>query len=227
MDAQTQVTHSEAPTRPAGVPAVAQEVNGQFFMEDSKGKLTPLKTIKAAHLLEDETVRRIMDFAVPLNEQIQRFKQHTLDDVASLLSVFDQDAGVKSKGGRKGNVTLNSFDGRLKVQLAIADQIDFGPQLQSAKLLVDECLVEWSSDSRPELQAIVHRAFNTEKEGLVNRAELFSLLRLEIEDERWQRAMTAIKDSIRVTGKKEYVRFYRRKDHQSDWQPITIDVAVA
>ena len=226
MDAHTQVTHSEAPTRPAGVPAVAQEVNGQFFMENSKGGLDPLSTIKPTDLLMDEQVRRIMAFALELNAQIERFKQHTLNDVSDLIGVMDQDYGVKM-GGTKGNVTLTTYDGRLKVQLAIADQITFGPELQSAKKLVDECLVEWASDSRPELKAIVQRAFNTEKEGLVNRAELFSLLRLEIEDERWKRAMKAITDSIKPVGTKEYVRFHRRPHARAAWQAVTIDVAAA
>lgn len=212
--------------RPANVPPAAVEVNGKYFMEDPKGGLTPLDVIRPTDLLEDETVRRIMGFAKPLSAQVARFKQHTLDDILSLLALFDQQHGVK-KGGRKGNVTLTSYDGTLKVQLAIADQITFGPELQSAKALVDECLLEWSDGARPELAAIVQRAFNTDKAGLVNRAELFSLLRLEIEDDRWKRAMTAIKDSIRPVGTKEYVRFYERADARSGWTPVTIDVAVS
>lgn len=223
MDAQTQTA---APDRPAGVPAVAQEVNGQWFMENTKGALAPLSTIKATDLLMDEMVRKTMAYATDLHAQIARMKQHTLNDVAALLALFDQDYGVKLGGG-KGNVTLTSFDGRQQVRLAIADQISFGPELQSAKKLVDECLGEWSADSRPELQAIVQRAFNTDKEGLVNRAELFGLLRLEIEDVRWQRAMTALKDSIRIDGTKEYVRFYRRDNPRSAWTIVTIDMAAA
>ncbi len=61
----------------------------------------------------------------------------------------------------------------------------------------------------------------------MNRAELFGLLRLEIADERWQRAMKAIRDSIRVEGTKEYVRFYERSDARQAWKAITIDLAVA
>lgn len=223
MDAQTQTT---TPARPIGIPAIAKEMNGQFFMENAKGALAPLSTIKATDLLMDEQVRKIMGYALNLNAQIARMKQHTLNDVAALLAVFDQEYGVKL-GGAKGNVTLTSFDGRLQVRLAIADQVTFGPELQSAKKLVDECLAEWSADSRPELQAIVQRAFNTDKEGLVNRGELFGLLRLQIEDERWQRAMTALKDSIRVDGTKEYVRFYQRNSPRDAWINVTIDLAAA
>ncbi len=217
---------AEADRRPAGVPHVAEELGGKYFMADPKGALIPLALVKPTDLLMDEQVRRIMDFALSLNAQIARFKEHTLADVAALLGVFDQEHGVKL-GGTKGNVTLTTFDGTLKVQLAIADQITFGPELQSAKKLVDECLNEWSADSRPELQAIVQKAFNTDKEGLVNRAELFGLLRLEIADERWVRAMKAIRDSIRVMGTKEYVRFHRRDHARAPWTPVTIDVAAA
>lgn len=221
-DGTTVNTASESPR----LPDAALHVNGQFYMADPKGALVPLEMVKATDLLTDEAVRRIMSFADELNAQIARFKQHTLDDVSALLAVFDQEHGVKL-GGTKGNVTLTTFDGTMKVQLAIADQITFGPELQSAKKLVDECLNEWSADSRPELRAIVQRAFNTDKEGLVNRAELFSLLRLDIEDARWTRAMKAIRDSIRIDGTKEYVRFYRRPNSRAKWANVTIDVASA
>lgn len=202
------------------------QVGAKIYWTDAKGALVPEALIKPTDVLMDEQVRRIIGFAEELNAQIGRFKQHTLNDVAALLAVFDQEHGVQM-GGTKGNVTLTSYDGTLKVQLAIADQVVFGPELQSAKKLVDECLVEWAADSRPELQAIVQRAFNTDKEGLVNRSELFGLLRLDIEDDRWQRAMKAIKDSIRVQGTKEYVRFYRRPNARAAWSPVTIDVAAA
>ncbi len=219
-------TIDAGPCREIGIPAHAVEANGRYYMADPKGALVPLETVKTTDLLMDEQVRKIMVFARDLNAQIARFKDHTLGDVADLLAVFDQEHQVKL-GGIKGNVTLTSFDSTLKVQLAIAEQVTFGPELQSAKKLVDECLNEWSADSRPELQAIVQRAFNTDKEGLVNRAELFGLLRLEIADERWQRAMKAIRDSIRVEGTKEYVRFYERSDARQAWKAITIDLAVA
>ena len=211
---------------PAHIPPAAQQVGGKFYMTDPKGALVPLETIKPTDLLMDEVVRKVLGYADNLNAQIGRFKLHTLADVSILMAVFDQEHGVKL-GGTKGNVTLTTFDGTMKVQLAIADQITFGPELQSAKKLVDECLVEWAADSRPELRAIVQRAFNTDKEGLVNRAELFGLLRLDIEDERWQRAMKAIKESIRVEGTKEYVRFYRRPHARAAWSAVTIDVAAA
>lgn len=203
-----------------------QRVNGRDYMTDARGALVPVSTVNARDKLMDETVRKVMSFAVDLSEQIARFKGHTFADLNALQSLFEQEFGARA-GGAKGNVSYTSFDGLMKVQVQIADQLFFGPELQEAKKLVDECLLEWGAESRPELQAVVNRAFNVEKEGQINRAELFSLLRLEIEDERWNCAMEAIRASIRVMGSKAYVRFYQRPDTGAQWKAVKIDLAAA
>lgn len=201
-------------------------IGGRSYMTDARGALIPVETVKAADRLEDETVRKIMDFARELSAQIARFKGHTFADLNALQSLFEQEYGAKA-GGKKGNVTFQSFDGLMQVRVQIADQISFGPQLQQAKQLIDECLIEWGSESRAEIRALVNRVFAVEKEGQINRAELFGLLRLEISDDRWVRAMDAIRDSIRVTGTKAYVRFYERPHVEARFEPVTIDLAAA
>jgi Protein of unknown function (DUF3164) len=199
-------------------------INGREFMTDAKGGYIPLGMVKPQHKLEDETVRKIMTFAVDLSGQIARFRGHSMTDLGSLDALLAQEYGAKI-GGAKGNRTYQTIDGLMKVQVQVAELIDFGPELQVAKRLVDECLNEWSAESRPELQAIVTRAFNTDKEGKINRSEIFMLMRHEIEDERWRRAMDAIRDAMRVTGSKEYLRFYRRESATSAWEAVTIDLA--
>ena len=202
------------------------DVAGAHYMRNAKGALIPLETIKAADRLEDEVVRKVISFARDLSAQIARFKGHTFEDLNGFQSLLEQEYGARA-GGAKGNVTFQSFDGLLSVQVQIADQISFGPALQEGKKLIDECLIEWGAESRPELRALVNRVFSVEKEGQINRAELFGLLRLEITDERWLRAMEAIRDSIRVTGTKAYVRFYERDTPQQKPRAITIDLAAA
>lgn len=201
-------------------------INGKEFMTDAKGGYVPLSMVKPQDKLQDETVRKIMAFALDLNAQIARFRGHSMTDLGDLDALLAQEYGAKI-GGAKGNRTYQTIDGLMKVQVQVAELIDFGPELQIAKSLIDECLNEWSADSRPEIQAIVTRAFNTDKEGKINRAEIFMLLRHQIEDERWQRAMDAIRDAMRVTGSKEYLRFYRRDKVTDPWQAVTIDLAKA
>lgn len=202
------------------------DVGGRPYMRDARGGLTPLEAVKAEHKLEDEMVRKIVGYARDLSAQIARFKSHTFDDLGSFEALLAQEYGA-ARGGAKGNKTFLSFDGCLKVQVQVADYIDFGPQLQIAKGLVDECLNEWSAEARPEIRAIVTRAFNTDKAGQINRSEIFMLLRLEIEDARWRRAMDAIRDAMRVVGSKTYVRVYERDAPDAQWRAISIDLAKA
>ena len=211
---------------PLPIPDGRVEVSGKTYMPDAKGNLVPVELVAPATQLEDETVRKIIGYAMALSEQVARFKGHTFEDLGALEALLRQEYGV-TKGGAKGNKTFMSHDGLFKVQVQVADHIDFGPQLQIAKELVDECLNEWAADSRPEIRAIVTRAFNTDKAGQINRSEIFMLLRLEIEDKRWQEAMRAIRDAMRVVGSKTYIRCYERDRHDAAWRAVTIDLAKA
>jgi len=201
-------------------------VNGKSYMADAKGSLVPVEAIKPADRLEDEVVRKIMVFASSLSDQISRFRGHTMTDLGEFDALLQQEYNA-TKGGPKGNRTYQTFDGLKKVTIQIADFVDFGPQLQVAKRLLDECLTEWAADSRPEIRAVITRAFNTDKEGKVNRSEIFMLLRLDIDDPRWQDAMRAIREAMRITGSKEYVRFYERASITDGWRAVTIDMAKA
>ncbi|MEL6503463.1 MAG: DUF3164 family protein [Pseudomonadota bacterium] len=203
-----------------------QEVNGKQYLTDAKGNLVPIENVKPADKLEDEMVRKVMGYAEELHAQINRFRNHTMVDLGGFDAMLEQEYGV-AKGGKKGNRTYQSFDGLMQVRVQVSEFIAFGAQLQTAKTLMDECMNEWAAESRPEIRALITRAFNTDKEGHVNRAELFMLMRLDITDERWVRAMEAVRDSIRITGSKEYVRFYRRETQTSRWEAVTIDLAKA
>ncbi len=210
-------------TAPRAHPA-AIDVAGQPYLRDAKGALVPLSAVKATDLLMDEVVRKATDTAAALSARLRRFKETAFNSVGEFQALLAQeyDAAI---GGKKGNITLTSYDGCRKVQVQVSDILEFGPELQAAKTLIDECLAEWAAGSGAELRALVNRVFSVDKEGQINRAELFMLLRVEIADERWQRAMNAIRESIRVIGSRSYVRFYERDAADATWRAIPLDIA--
>ena len=214
--------HAATPKVPSGL----VELNGRDGMMDARGMWVPLTLIKPAAKLEDETVRKAVAFALDLSDTISRFHGHTNLDLDSFDALLEQDYGLV-KRGEKGNCTYLSHDGLLKVQRQVADLIEFGPEIHVAKKLIDDCINEWSADSRQEIQALVTRAFNTDKAGTMNRSEIFRLFRLDIRDPRWLNAMDAIREAMRVVGSKEYIRFYRRPHAKAKWEAITIDLAKA
>lgn len=202
------------------------ELNGRRYMTDAAGRLVPEELVKPVDKLIDQSVRKMMAFAEDLSLQIARFKGHSFDDVATLQDLLAADYGT-SVGGRKGNITLTSYDGTLKVTVQVQDQLAFGPELQAAKALVDECIAEWAEGANDELRVLVEHAFQVDKEGRINRGALFQLRRVAIADERWRRAMEAVGDSIRVIGSATYMRFHRRAAPAGSWEPVTIDLAAA
>ena len=125
----------------------------------------------------------------------------------------------------KGNITLTSFDGKLRIAIAQADVLHFDERLQAAKALIDECLAEWTQDSRQELKTIVQAAFDMDKEGRISVGKVLGLRRLQIDDEKWQRAMAAVTDSLNTHTTREYVRLYRRDDGSGEYVLIDSDFA--
>ncbi len=196
------------------------------MMMDAKGRFVPEHLVGDLDKLQDQLVKTVLGYAEPLSAQIARFKAHTFDDVHSFMILAAEKYGAKPRG-QKGNMTFQSYDGCLKLIVAVQDHIDFGPEIQVAKDLVDECIAEWASESRGEIQKLVTHAFDVDKAGKINREGLFSLRRLQINDPRWTKAMEAISDSIRVTGSKTYVRLYRRASATDPWSLVTIDLAAA
>lgn len=196
------------------------------YMADAKGRLVPEHLVKPADKLQDQLVKKMMDFANALSAQIARFKGHCHDDVGAFLAILAEEYGAE-RGGQKGNMTFTTYDGLMKVQVAVADKTTFGPQLQTAKKLIDECITEWSEGVNANIRALVEHAFRVDKEGQVSRDALYALRRLDIDDERWQRAMQAITDAEIIEGSKTYIRFYRRSRAEDRFVQVTIDLASA
>lgn len=211
---------------PADIGDGRTTVDGKVYMHTADGGMMPVELIKPLDILKDEVVRKIASHGLALSQQVSRFLGHTFEDIGGLESLMAQEYQARL-GGAKGNITLYTVDSLFKVEVRVQERVDFGPELQIAKALVDECLIEWSSDARAELRAIVTRAFNTDQAGKINRGEIFTLLRLEIDDPRWQQAMRAIRDAMIIIGSKTYVRMWMRARHDAAWQSITIDLARA
>ena len=196
------------------------------YMKDAQGRLVPEHMVKPVDLLEDQTVHTAFEFAEQLHAQINRFRGHTVDDITTFLETVEEKYQVK-KGGPKGNVTLSSFDGLRRITVQRHDYLTFGPELQIAKDLFDECVAEWSANADDKVRVLVDHAFQVNKVGQINRASLFGLRALEIDDPIWKRAIEALNNSIRVQGSKSYVRFQHRKTTDQPWTTLTLDLASA
>lgn len=200
-----------------------QTINGKTYWQDTHGRLIAEELVKEMDKERDELVRGFVQQAKATQEALRAFKTQVFDDVAAFVELSAEKYEVKI-GGRKGNLTLFSFDGKYKLQVAVANHIRFDERIQAGKALIDECLHEWADEARPELKALIDNAFQVDKEGNLSTARILSLRRVDIQDKRWTKAMQAISDSVQIVGSKDYVRFYERNE-QGKYMPIPLDMA--
>lgn len=205
-------------TTTAPVPTLAD------MMLDSSGRYVPRANVRPEHILEDEMVRELVAEAADLSTRLRAFRERCFERARAHQAVLEQEYGA-SKGGKKGNVTFTSYDGSMRMQIAVGEHLAFGPELQVAKKLVDQCINEWSKGADDNLRTIVNDAFQVDKEGRVQVDRILALRRLAINHPVWKQAMEAISNGLKVIGSKEYVRFHRRSSPDADAVLLPLDIA--
>lgn len=196
------------------------------YMANAKGHLIPIDKVKPVDKLRDEQVRMMMQHAKALHDDMQRKKAMLFAAFNDFITLSAQEYDVQI-GGKKGNTTLLSYDGKFKIQLAVSENIVFDERLQVAKQLIDKCLNDWTRDSNDNIKAIIGNAFQVDKEGKISTHRVLGLRSLDISDSNWLRAMDAISDAIQVTDTKEYIRFYERDDDTGAYRQIALDFSNA
>jgi hypothetical protein len=194
------------------------------FMMDHRGCLVPEGIVKEIDKVRDALVNEIVARALRLSEELAAFKWQAMDDVLAFVALSAEQYNVKM-GGTKGNLTLNSFDGKHRVQRSINEYITFDERLEAAKALLDECLKTWTAGSSDELRKLVNFAFEVEKTGKVSTQRIMGLLKVDIKDPLWMQAMEAIRESITVSGSKAYIRVYKRVNDTDKYEQINLDMA--
>lgn len=194
------------------------------YMRNASGHLVPRDQVREQDLLRDQVACDLASKAVALNAALIEFKTRALTDIADLVRIAGERYDV-TLGGEKGNVTVTSYDGRFKVIRSVAERITFTEELEAAKQLINDCINRWSQGANPHIRALVDRAFRTDSKGQIKTSAVLELLRLEINDEEWKRAMQAIKDSIQSAGTAVYVRVYQRLGMTEQYVPVSLDLA--
>lgn len=195
------------------------------FVRNANGHLVPVDQVREHDKLRDQVARELSAEAKALHLALKNFKKKSLDDIADLISIAGERYGVQM-GGKKGNVTIASYDGQFKVQRSYADQLTFTEEMEVAKVMVYDCIRAWSKGADGHLLAIVDRTFSPNRNGQIKTTDVLDLLRLEIDDDNWKAAMQAVKDSIMVSGSAVYVRVYERIGDSDNYKAIPLDLAV-
>lgn len=201
---------------PAAIPA--------GFVKNAVGHLVPEHQVREHDKLRDSVARDLSTLALHINKALTQFKAKALADIDDLIAISSARYGV-TIGGKKGNASITTYDGQFKIERAMAERITFTEEILAAKELIDQCIRKWSEGANSHLRVLVDRAFRTNRQGQIKTGDVLSLLRVEIDDPDWKRAMEALKDSIQVNGTAVYIRVYQRIGQTEQYQPINLNIA--
>lgn len=195
------------------------------YRQNAQGDLVKIENIRQIDLSRDELVLRIAERAMEKSGELATFRNQVFDEIEAFVQ--ESAARFKAKiGGAKGNVTLFSFDGRFKVQVANQEMITFDERLQVAESLIRKCIKKWAEGASDNLMALVNDAFQVDKQGNISVRRVLALRQLDIEDRDWKKAMDAISESLQVVGSKRYVRVFERNE-AGEYLPVSLNVASA
>ena len=198
------------------------------YMVNPQGDLVKRSKIREVDLLRDEIVRELACNAAGLRELMIAFKKSTFDSISAFVDLSAERYGVKI-GGKHGNITLRSYDGKYKIEVAVQNSLAFDEGLQAAKVLVDECLHRWSDGANDNLKVAVNEVFQVDQKGKISVQRVFGMLRWDIKEPQWVLAMKAVRESVTVDNSKTYLRIYQRRTNENGftdiYDPISLDLA--
>lgn len=194
------------------------------YVRNGAGHLVPEHQVREHDKLRDQVARELAGMALDINKALVGFKTKSLADIDDLIAISHERYGV-TIGGKKGNASITTYDGRFKVERQMAERLTFTEEILAAKELIDRCIRKWSEGADQHLRVLVDRAFRANKQGQIKTGDVLSLLRIEIDDPDWKLAMEALKDSIQVNGTAVYIRVYQRVGETDRYDPINLNIA--
>lgn len=192
------------------------------FLLNHRGFQTPVAEIKPQDLIKNDLVLKLVKEAKAQSKAHDDFKRLVFSEVNDLIALVANEYDV-TIGGAKGNVSLTSFDQKLRIQVGIADQISFGAEIDIAKQLITEVIEEELADTSSFIAQLMRDAFEADKQGQYNKNRILALRKYRDANktDKWGLAMKALDEAIIASNSKTYITFQER-NIQGAWVQIPL-----
>ena len=187
------------------------------------GDSVPRKFVNKRDQRRDKLVEEAHKAAGKVAQALARFDKETRAAIDAYLEWASAEEGVKLNEG--GNYTFSNFSGDKRVMIKVAEFISFDDRLQQAKVLIDECLDDWSEGGRDEIKVLVQDVFRVDSKGRLNARRVISLRKHKFKDPRWAKAMELISDSVSVSTARAYLMLQERPTQVAEWRTIRLDLS--
>lgn len=196
------------------------------YMKNAQGYLVHEDNVEEVDLVRDDLVRNLVARGKLIQGDIKKYRNDAMSEVRSFIELAASKYDV-ALGGKKGNVSMTSYDGTRMIKVQVANLIRFDERIQAAEQLINECLGELTDHPGipSDLKTIVANTFARNSQGQLSVTKVIGLLRWDIKHPKWLRAMDIIRDAMQVVGSAEYIRLYERDTPESQWKAIPLDIA--
>jgi len=194
------------------------------ILVDPQGREIAAKYVKPYLRKRDAFVRRMHKKAAKLNAQLEEFRDELADGVETFIDNAAKREGVKL-GGKKGNVTLTSFDGLVELHRSVQESLIFDERLQLARACIDNAIADLCKGVNPSLMQLVKRAWKTDTDGNLRRSHIAALLRLDIRHDEWRKGCDLIRESMTVATSKHQYRFYVRPERGASKRLVSLNMS--
>ena len=191
-------------------------------MTDSMGNNIPVKYVSAYDKARDRATRRIL-------ARFQKARSMLEAVVAESIADLDELSKLKDSLGEKGNFSARSFDGLIQVAIRQQYNIRLDERVIHARELmmeyVNSVLDRVDGVDVSALRLLVTEAFKVNPQGFLSAGRVLSLMRMEVNNDKWREAKMILQAALKPEKGKQYLICESRKTTQGDFKAIRLDIA--
>ena len=191
-------------------------------MRDNNGHDVPIKYVSKYDRLRDEKTKRILARFVKARKDIEKVVRDSLADIAAIQGARETPVADK------GNFSVTSFDGLVRVAIDQAWHIELDDRVKEARdrmLGYAKSLCAKAGPDAHALLEIVEEAFAANSSGRLSVGRVLSLCRRNVTAPEWTEARDMLLASLRPEKGRCYIHVYSRTDMQHEFEMVRLDLA--
>ncbi|MGJ1327614.1 DUF3164 family protein [Sphingobacterium sp. UBA5980] len=181
------------------------------------------KAREAYESLRDENVSALVERAMKLHAELAAFKSKTFEDIDTLYKLLQEHSSRHQNG--KGNVTLDTSDGRFRVVFKRSDNTRFDERATQAEAhILDFVSNRWGNKDDADSKFI--KKLLERKNGKLDKNKVLDMISMKdnYNDPHWQKGIDLLQESIVPDTTRFYVEYYVRSEFD-EWLPVVLNYA--
>lgn len=178
-----------------------------------------LKARQAYESLRNDSVKEIVQKAIDVNGILSAFKAESFTGIETLYEMLQEHSDRHANG--KGNVTLDTSDGKYRVVFRRSDQTRFDERATQAEAHVLDFLTSEYPEGSNTSKLI--RSLLERKKGALDKNLVLKLIGMknDFENEHWRKGIELLQESIVPDYTKYYAEYFYRNE-ENEWIPIVL-----